>query len=386
MKLAGCWSLVLGGLLLGACSEEPAGPGTMAGAGAPTFVPTAGGAPVGPLAGMTAPVLPMMGTAGVTAAGAGAVTAGSPANPGAAGGGAGSGGSTATSAGSGGMTAMAGSTAAAGAAGSTPASGMPMQVKITARQIAPNGENHVCVVMPLPNTERAFITSIHATLTDGSHHLIVDRVPAGTPTQSEATVCPPTQGMDATRLIIAQQHDTTLTMPPGTGLAIEPKQPVFLQLHYINLKTAPIDIVGTVEVTLADPSGPPPKEVKSLFQGDTSLSIPKGQAASGEFFIKPAGSAQKPLHVFALTSHTHSLGTKATIERVASASAPASTPVHESLDWAEPPLTRFDPPLQFNGSDGLRLRCNFMNDTQQDVRFGTRFEDEMCFLWLYYYE
>jgi hypothetical protein len=124
--------------------------------------------------------------------------------------------------------------------------------------------------------------------------------------------------------------------------------------------------------------------VRSTFTGATDLLLPMGQAATGEFFMKLGGA--RPWHVFALTSHTHSLGIKSTIERVASATAPNATPIHESLDWHEPPLTRFEPPLVFNGADGLRLRCQFMNTTDHDVRFGTRFEDEMCFLWLYYYE
>ena len=59
--------------------------------------------------------------------------------------------------------------------------------------------------------------------------------------------------------------------------------------------------------------------------------------------------------------------------------------VHESLDWAEPPFDTYDPPLVFDGSDGLFLRCEYVNTTPDFVGFGTRVEDEMCFMWLYYY-
>ena len=314
------------------------------------------------------PMLPGIATGG--SGGTNAMTAGSSANAG----------SAAVAAGSG---AVAGGS---GVAGSTSPSsgGSNAQLKITAHAIPPSGEQHICVVLPLPNEQRAFITSIHATLTPGSHHLIVDRSPVGTATQSTEAPCVPTQGTDATRLMIAQQRDTMLTMPAGTALAVEPHQPVFLQLHYINLDTKTLDIVGSIDVTFADPAGPALTEVQSLFTGATSLSIKAGQDGLGEFFFKP-GSSAKPWHVFALTSHTHSLGTESTIERVASNSAPAATPLHDSLDWHEPPLTTFDPPLVFDGSDGLRLRCHYHNDTDHDVSFGTRFEDEMCFLWLYYY-
>jgi hypothetical protein len=372
------WVVVIAGLL-GACSDEPSDDLT-GGAGAPVgaggnLAPGAGGTAVQPMS--PSQIVPTMPKAGAPAAGSSASTGGSVAAPIA--------GGAAMNAGSGGASATAGTSASAGTGGST-APVAPLSVKITARAIPQNGENHVCVVVPLPNTQRAWITSIHATLTVGSHHLIVDRRPAGTAIQSEAQICPPTMGGDTTRLMIAQQRDTVVSMPPGTGLPIEPQQPVFLQLHYINLDTKPTDIVGTVEVILADPEAAPPIEVKSLFTGATSLLIPKGQAALGEFFFKPGAGAAKPWQVFALTSHTHSLGIKSTIERVGSATAANATPIHESTDWHEPPLTRFDPPLVFDGDDGLRLRCQFMNTTDRDVGFGTRFEDEMCFLWLYYFE
>jgi hypothetical protein len=273
-----------------------------------------------------------------------------------------------------------------GAAGSVAPGASPLTIEINARAIPAGGENHVCVVLPLPNTEPAFITSMHATLSAGSHHLIVDRRPAGTTTDSEASPCSPTMGGDSTRLMIAQQRDTTLDMPAGTGLPIAAHQPVFLQLHYINLAETTADIVGTFEVVLSDPAEAPPIEVQSVFAGSTSLDLPNGELSMGEYFMTPGGGSAKPWHVFAVTSHTHSLGIRATIERVASANAADTALIHESLDWHEPPLTRLDPELVFDGSDGLRLRCYYQNDTGHDVRFGTRFEDEMCFLWLYYYE
>jgi hypothetical protein len=96
----------------------------------------------------------------------------------------------------------------------------------------------------------------------------------------------------------------------------------------------------------------------------------------------PPGSSGSPIRVFAITSHTHSLGVRSTIEHMASGSPML---LHESLDWAEPPLTQLDPPLVFTGSESLRLRCEYQNDTNRDVMFGTAFEDEMCFMWVYYY-
>jgi hypothetical protein len=32
------------------------------------------------------------------------------------------------------------------------------------------------------------------------------------------------------------------------------------------------------------------------------------------------------------------------------------------------------------------LTCRYNNDTDQPVMFGTKAQDEMCFMWLYYYD
>jgi hypothetical protein len=103
-------------------------------------------------------------------------------------------------------------------------------------------------------------------------------------------------------------------------------------------------------------------------------------------FVQPGQATHGARHVFALTSHTHSLGVRSSIERVPSSDAPDSAPIHESLDWSEPPLTAFAPPLVLSADEGLRLTCEFMNTTDHEVSFGTSFHDEMCFMWLYYYD
>jgi hypothetical protein len=360
------WALLIAALALGGCGGDDDG--------SPSDTPGSGGGGSG--AG---------GSHGAGSGGAG--SAGSPASGGAGGAGKGAsgmGGSAGDAAGSGGVAAHDAGTPDAAPIGGD-AAGAPLRLAIRMKAVPAGQEDHVCVTLPLPNDATAWLKSIHATLTAGSHHLIVDRHPVGSAIERDPTPCSPTMGGDATRLIIAQQPDTRLDMPEGTALRVEAHQPIFLQLHYINLKETAADIEGVVELELADAGAGTPTEVQSVFSGALSIDLPKHQAGESEYFVKPNGTKSAPLHVFALTSHTHSLGVEATIERVSDRQAPDTTPIHVSTDWQEPPLTRFDPPLEFTGEDGLRLRCKYMNTTDLDVHFGTRFEDEMCFMWIYYY-
>lgn len=262
----------------------------------------------------------------------------------------------------------------------------PLRAEIVARAVAPGDEQHVCVVIPLDNAVPVWVNAMRAELHEGSHHLIVDRPAASTKPQLEPVVCGATTGSDATRLMIAQQRETVVSLPAGVGLPLAAYQPVFLQLHYINLKDAPADITGSVELFLSDPAAPTPIEAKSRFTGATSIMIPAQSPATVQSFVKPPMAQGRTVRVFAMTSHTHRLGVHASIERVVDLAAPAATPLHVSTDWAEPPLTTFDPPLLFDGGDGLRLTCQYQNDTDQTVSFGLLAEQEMCFMWLYYYD
>ena len=248
----------------------------------------------------------------------------------------------------------------------------------------PSGaEAHRCVLVELPNTEPVWVSALHASLGNGSHHMIVDRPGAQSELINDAEECSPTMGGDTSRLLIAQQHETRLDLPDGVGFRLEAKQRIFLQLHYVNTTTKPFTIKGTIELELFAKDARP-IEAKSVFTGSTSITLPPRQSGESKHFqVLPADPAW---NVFAMTSHTHQLGVHATIERVASASAPAVTPLHESRDWAEPPLTVFQQPLVFDGTDGLRLTCRYMNTTDRDVHFGTGVNDEMCFMWVYYFE
>jgi Copper type II ascorbate-dependent monooxygenase, C-terminal domain len=262
----------------------------------------------------------------------------------------------------------------------------PLRAEIVARAVAPGDEQHVCVVIPLDNAVPVWVNAMRAELFGGSHHLIVDRPDPATKPQLEATVCSVTAGSDATRLMIAQQRETKVTLPSGVAFPLAVHQPLFLQLHYINLNDAPMDIRGSLELFLSDREAAPPIEAKSRFTGATTIMIPAKSPATVQSFVKPPIVQGRTARVFALTSHTHRLGVHASIERVLDLAAPAATPLHVSTDWAEPPLTMLDPPLAFDGSDGLRLTCQYQNDTDEEVTFGILAEQEMCFMWLYYYD
>lgn len=260
------------------------------------------------------------------------------------------------------------------------ADGDLLRAEMTVRDVAFMQEGHLCMDVRLTNEEAVWVTELHATLGDGSHHMIVSRVegePATTPTECFALL-----GGETSRLVIAQQHDTRFTLPAEAGFLLEPHAAITIQIHYINATGGTIDVSGGIELTTR-PREDDLQEARVVFTGDLSLSLPANAMSEHNYFT-PLGDPAQPLRVFALTSHTHQLGVRATIRRQATESDTGEL-LHESLNWSEPPLSIFDQVLVFDGSDGLALRCEYNNTTNQPVGFGTGFNDEMCFMWMYAY-
>jgi hypothetical protein len=81
----------------------------------------------------------------------------------------------------------------------------------------------------------------------------------------------------------------------------------------------------------------------------------------------------------------HRLGTHASVHRLDVRGTPSGL-LHESYDWAEPPLSVFEPPLIFQPGEGLQLTCEYINTTDRVVRFGPEADAEMCMVWFQYYD
>ena len=254
--------------------------------------------------------------------------------------------------------------------------------------LQPGAEQTNCIVIRLGNKEGGFVRRFRADLSQGSHHMIayqsLDTVESPTPKP-----CGPLAGiqMGEHPVFIAQQAHAELVFPTddsGTpvGFQIEPNQMVKLELHAINTTGAPLAITGTAlldtvplstKVTVSD----------LAFWGTKKIDIP----ANGSFDTGVKYQAAIPgTKSFAVTTHQHHLGTEMQVW-YGTGSTDTSHRVADGKDWSNPPLVMLEPVLDFpaDGSKGLAYDCHWVNPTASPVSFGEGFNNEMCFLWHYYY-
>ncbi len=265
-------------------------------------------------------------------------------------------------------------------------------VSIGPIRLTPTQEGTWCILRRLPNPNPQYLRRTRIHLGPASHHLIFYASPATV----ERTTPFPCRGFSGVRsltnfetpLAIAQQTDTTVSMPdsPPIGMGLGAMQMVRLEFHAINTTAAPMDAMGTVTVDTTDRT-PAITRGDIMFWGNTRLSLPARSRTRVDFFALPLSGSR----IFALTSHTHQLGTLATISVAMQGPTPDPTmvtdlrEVHRSINWAEPPLTQLDPPLLLPSAQGLHLVCNYNNTTSATVTFGEDFNQEMCFMWGYYW-
>jgi len=290
-------------------------------------------------------------------------------------------GGTAGSGGGGGAGGIAGTGGSAGSGGVAEA----FSVKWGPVEVPATTESTQCVMKRLGNTEPISVHEIHNVLGATSHHFIVYRV-NDTVERPEPYPCSPfTDTLNDPPLIITQRSDDRLTLPDGVAYTIPPNQMLRLELHYINPGVAP-QMAEATSTFMRMPTEDVENEADIMFLGDTNISIPPmSEATLGPTFLQ-LPSRFNGVSYFAITGHEHQWGTDVYVEVTEDAGTPG-TPVYDIplFHWDEPETVTYEPPFTVPDGGGFKLTCEWNNLSDQRVSFGTSVDDEMCFIWAYYF-
>ena len=249
----------------------------------------------------------------------------------------------------------------------------------------PGRETTRCIDVRLPNDKKIWVPRIRTNLSKGSHHFVVYRSDSRQE-RRQPYVCTPlldTLYGNTVPLLITQKREEVLELPPGVAFELEPNQMIRLEAHYLNYYTEPITAEATVTFELM-PEGQVPIVADFMFYGTSDFKLPAGEEYSTRWRFMPVPPG---INVFALTGHTHQLGTNVQIEYTTFTTEGELVypPEDEPFKWSEAPVSYFDPPLAFDGEYAFNLKCTWHNTTDRDVYFGESANNEMCFFWAYYY-
>ncbi|MEO8707168.1 MAG: hypothetical protein ABI867_44485 [Kofleriaceae bacterium] len=261
--------------------------------------------------------------------------------------------------------------------------------------VQPGQENTQCIQVRLTNAAAIKVHQMHNVLGPGSHHLIVYRDDMTTEEQTTPFNCQPftgalnPSGMVAP-MMITQRSDDPLYLPEGVAYTMNPNQMMRVEMHFINATDNPIEATATVELYAA-PEGSIHDEANILFIGSPDINIPAGGTATVDQFFTPK-RAQLDLagaKFFAITGHTHQLGTEMTVDTATTNSGTDKVSVYAPamFEWDEPATQTHKPEFTIpeGNQAGFQFKCVYNNPDGPRVGFGESANDEMCFFWAYYY-
>ena len=249
----------------------------------------------------------------------------------------------------------------------------------------PGKEVTKCTLKRLENVDPIFVTGLKTKLANGSHHLIVYKSDETEEQPIPFDCIPFTEGLigGTFPLIISQMPEEHLEFPNGVAMKLEANQMIRIEAHFLNY--FPEDITAHADVTFETiKEEDVVAEANMLFYGTPDFSVKANSITQTEWYRL---SQWPDTNVFALTGHTHKLGTNVEVYKTSGTEDDGDEiyPLDQPFNWAEAPVIQYDPPLAFGKGDGFRYRCTWDNPTDKNVVFGESANAEMCFFWAYYY-
>jgi hypothetical protein len=259
------------------------------------------------------------------------------------------------------------------------------QVVVDDFTVAPFSELERCRYINAPNDAAGHVVRIELVARAGLHHAFVSKAPRELADDDVPCFGFPDevmQGIDIPAPLYAsstQVAEEVVAFPEGVGIEIEAGQQLVFNYHYLNTGPDPIDGEIYLNLHFADPEAEIASAQVFVFGNMGGVDIPP----HGTQRLTTTCAFPDDVALVSATPHMHALGTRFEIRRH-DGEAPAEM-LLETTDWHDPETKIFDPPLLLSAGEGLTFTCEWRNDLDHPVGFGQTAEDEMCFVFGYFY-
>lgn len=230
-------------------------------------------------------------------------------------------------------------------------------------EVAPGAERTETQCQPLGNDAALLITAMELEARPGLHHSQAATRVEGEPPEKDRLFFGTTMGAREATWSLPEDHVTEL---PARSL-------LCLNQHTLNTTDAVTTAGATLRLwTTAPRAGLVHVAMFSL--QTTAIELPAATERSATFTC----TFREPVELLTLIPHTHGLGTRVSVARTAGPDGGAAIAAWDTLEDAPTHVLR--PPLRLAPGEGLRVTCDYRNDTAHDVSYGTSAAEEMCLL------
>lgn len=167
-------------------------------------------------------------------------------------------------------------------------------------------------------------------------------------------------------------------MPDTTALRIREGEQVVLQSHYINTDDEPVTVMDAVDLEL-DVAGDAETIVDPFALVKSDFSVAPGEQ---HFRQTKECTIDEEMDIYMLLGHTHDYGVLFELEWLPGAGADEL--LYHATDGPllrdSPEIKMYDPPLNLQPGDTLRMTCEWTNTTDHALGWP----EEMCVALMYY--
>jgi hypothetical protein len=239
----------------------------------------------------------------------------------------------------------------------------------------PASETYKCSVYKIPTKDLSLVNRVVYDQTPGLHHVTIS-----TPSFSGKKVpygihdCAALGNlMEGVTMMFGAQGDAhgVIQLPKGVAATVPSDIDIIHEVHYVNATRQPVHVYSRLNGYTI-----PQEQVTTGIWGsqirDQHIEIPP----QSDHTQWTRCVMNEDVDLLFLASHTHQLGIDFKVAHFDGSTT--GDVFYENMDWHNPKITQFDPPLSVKAGTGFEYSCTWRNPTDNKIEYGLTADDEMC--------